>query len=926
MTKYRFPLLSVLRALCIAGLVLCVGDQRTTTAADSATSVLVDMDLYASNLKLVNAEDDGASEGRVTGVIPAGWGDNSPWAKAWVDYKIDQQDGQKYLAVKVRKIESGYVQFRTPIADYSDNSLFRLTIKARGVPNLPVEFGIRHVGPPHKFFWSQKVTLDGGWKTYEYTFNLDHNTQPAGFWFAVMSPGEADVASIKLERVSQDQLMAGLKAKYPDGGPKNVLRASRLPLGLQSGWTLGHDSITQNIEPVAAVDPKVIGVSGSPAMHLGSIEKLVLWSEPFDIPIPLQKYTASVYVKGTGKGAFIVLRDRKIIARQEFQAAGGWTRVELPFDPKLGGKMYSLRVETTGDVWFDAWQVGPGDKAEPYASQLPAEVSLACISKDTSEANVQFTDEPARMEYCVTMGTVPEKSEKLKLRAKVINLYGESAEIAPVSLEAKALNRGSFDINVFPQRPYGSLRVESWVENEKGQRVSTYQEMIVHRLQRPRYWGKDAPDSPFGTHVDGDTTHLKMTKAVGVNWVRFHDAGWKWIAWYALEREPGKWTFADEAIGRYRAQHLKILGCLVTAPEWASYFEQKQSGYFDRFFQPKNPKDYANYVKVVAERYKGVIDAYDIWNEPWNAAWFARGCDHTKKDRAGYQRSPTSPQDYVELSKLAYETIKSIDPSIKVIGINTTTQETMTKPYPDLSGTDWSKFIKELKGENYCDVLGYHQYESALQGYPGDIVEYGFNVALGPFRKAGVTKPAWFTEGASVVGYQSSGFYHYTLPYEDTENVMDTGNRLCREVMSIMSIGVEKSFIYSMACYNYFGSAADNAWNVLVTENGDLHASASAYSAMAWRLEDTKFVKWVPLGDGNFVGIFSGKGRTVAVVSPAQTTGGLDLPVVADWKVSDLIGNPLKDLRIRSNNLVYIETDKSPSEVEQQLKKVVVVK
>ena len=61
-----------------------------------------------------------------------------------------------------------------------------------------------------------------------------------------------------------------------------------------------------------------------------------------------------------------------------------------------------------------------------------------------------------------------------------------------------------------------------------------------------------------------------MVKALGYNWVRLHDAGWEYTGWWWLERTPGTWTFRDDAIRRYRDQHLTILGQLGTAPTWAS--------------------------------------------------------------------------------------------------------------------------------------------------------------------------------------------------------------------------------------------------------------------------------------------------------------------------------------------------------------------
>jgi len=39
------------------------------------------------------------------------------------------------------------------------------------------------------------------------------------------------------------------------------------------------------------------------------------------------------------------------------------------------------------------------------------------------------------------------------------------------------------------------------VEDAAGQKLSAENEVVFYRLHRPRYWGKDAPNSFFGTHT-----------------------------------------------------------------------------------------------------------------------------------------------------------------------------------------------------------------------------------------------------------------------------------------------------------------------------------------------------------------------------------------------------------------------------------------
>ena len=886
-------------------------------------------------MSLVPADAPGAAGGRVTGNVPQGWEDNSFWAQLNFNYNVTQEDGQKYLGMRLSSYVNGWASIRHMLPDFPDGSLFRLKVKMRGIANVPVEFGIREVSKPYTYLWSQTETLTPQWREAEYVFSLDANKQPIGFWWDVKGPGEVDIATLRLERISKDKLISDLKAQYPDNGPKNVLRATRLPLGMQSGWSIDLRRSSDNAweydpanpptnhDPVVEADPNTIGVSGFPALHVSDHDKITLWGEPFSVPLPFQKYTASFYIKGTGKGGVHIMRDGAVIAKQSFQGGPDWTRVEIPFDPRLGSKLYAMRLTFSGELWFDGWQVGPGETAGPYVTQLPAEISLACVAKETAPERIQFSDEPAKVEYCVTAGpTAPPAG--LTLHARVVDLYGETKELAPVPLKAQATNEGRLTFSVFPQHPLGAFRIETWVEDAKGTKASPYQEIVIHRLHRPRYWGKDAPDSPFGTHVDSDIMHVTMAKAMGMNWVRSHDAGVWWSGWYYLERQPGQWTFQDEAVSHYRQLHLKLLTTLVTTPQWASYFVKKHSGYFDTFFRPKDPAQYANYATAFATHYKGVIDAYDIWNEPWNAAWFGYSYDDTKTDRAGYRISQDSPAAYAELVKVAYTALKKVDPKITVVGVNTTGTSVYNKPYPDIDGQDWSILQSGLKSDEYCDVIGYHQYDSTFEGFPGDAMEKAYNVALGPFIARGVTKPVWMTEGSALVGHIASGFYNYTLPYVDPEDVMDTGNIACRHALSLLGLHVDKFFLYSMAVYGSFGNRVNTQYIQMVTEDGMLHPSADAFSAFAWNLEDTKFQKRVALGQDTYAYLFAGKGRSLAVLAPPAVGATIDLPARADWKVTDLLGNRVTDAKVSSNRLTTIETSKSLNDLEAAVMKLTV--
>jgi hypothetical protein len=249
--------------------------------------------------------------------------------------------------------------------------------------------------------------------------------------------------------------------------------------------------------------------------------------------------------------------------------------------------------------------------------------------------------------------------------------------------------------------------------------------------------------------------------------------------------------------------------------------KSSHDGYRDRWSQPTNLDDYANYVKTITGRYKGVIDAYEIWNEPWLSKLFW----HTRFED-GHKAGPDPQGDYARLMQAGYKAAKAVDPSIKIAGINTTTH----KAEKDIiDGSDWTRGVIEKGGLEACDILSYHHYMGANAAFPGDEVEQGFQKAFSPLlvKTKTLPKPVWMSEGSSLYGMsKSQGFYRHSLPVPNTENNTVIADQLCRYVVSMMAQGSRKVFLYSMA-------TPGSEWAVLVTANGSMHPAGAA--TRTWR-------------------------------------------------------------------------------------------
>jgi hypothetical protein len=229
----------------------------------------------------------------------------------------------------------------------------------------------------------------------------------------------------------------------------------------------------------------------------------------------------------------------------------------------------------------------------------------------------------------------------------------------------------------------------------------TYFGMHMHGILVPRSYNHHVtpwPDVPFGA------------------W-RLMDAYVKWI-----DLEPKKNEFNFERLDQYVAiaqqKHVKVLLPLVGEPKWASArpTEIEEGNPVGSAAEPADMDDWRNFVRTVAMRYKGKIEAYEIWNEP-NENNFWTG----------------TVEQLVDLIREAYQIIKSVDPGALVVSPSATTE----------SGPKYLDDFLKKGGGKYVDVIGYHFYVHAQP--PEAIIDIATHLK-DIMRADHVDKPIWNTE------------------------------------------------------------------------------------------------------------------------------------------------------------------------------------
>jgi len=175
---------------------------------------------------------------------------------------------------------------------------------------------------------------------------------------------------------------------------------------------------------------------------------------------------------------------------------------------------------------------------------------------------------------------------------------------------------------------------------------------------------------------------LKLVKEAGFRWVK-QEFAWREIEGVA----PGifDWGKTDRVMDQIDAFGLKVIARVGVQPEWAG-------GDYPQVGPPDDYQDFANFLHALATRYQGRIDAYQIWNEPNLAReWGSR---------------PPNPAEYTELLRVAYQTIKAVDPNAYIISAGlapTTRWDEIAVP-----DTVFIQGMYDAGAAPYFDLLGAH--------------------------------------------------------------------------------------------------------------------------------------------------------------------------------------------------------------------------
>jgi spore germination protein YaaH len=191
----------------------------------------------------------------------------------------------------------------------------------------------------------------------------------------------------------------------------------------------------------------------------------------------------------------------------------------------------------------------------------------------------------------------------------------------------------------------------------------------------------------YGIQVDprgNKAANIGHIQNLGFHWVKLQ------MPWKDVEPSPGnyQWGTWDDVIGAYSGAGIKVMLSIPKAPDWA-----RPAG-DDRSVEgpPADYNTFARFLGEVTQRYKGRVQAIEVWNE--QNLWYEGG------------GSPMPPANYVAMLSAAYQGIKAADPNMIVVsGAPTPAGDVGGRAIDDINYLS-AMYAAGLK--NVSDAIGAH--------------------------------------------------------------------------------------------------------------------------------------------------------------------------------------------------------------------------
>jgi polysaccharide biosynthesis protein PslG len=184
--------------------------------------------------------------------------------------------------------------------------------------------------------------------------------------------------------------------------------------------------------------------------------------------------------------------------------------------------------------------------------------------------------------------------------------------------------------------------------------------------------------------AQGKSLVVGNVKQAGFNWMKHQ------VEWQTVEPAAGQydWRELDNIVNSGNSQGINVMLSVAHAP---TFYRSATSG-----LMPSDPSTFQNLMQAMAARYKGKVQAYELWNE----------------ENLAREAGPPNidPSNYLPLLKAGFTGVKAGDPTaLTLLGaLSPTGANTPGVSMDDVSYLQALYAINGGEVRNYFDVLGAH--------------------------------------------------------------------------------------------------------------------------------------------------------------------------------------------------------------------------
>ncbi len=784
--------------------------------------------------------------------IPAGWVDASD-GELSVHFSQERKqvrEGKGALRVDVPAWDAGAMEIRRGGLPVKTGSVYFVEawLRAEAV-RAPVLLSVRRTGrnaAPHAARW---FSVGPEWRRCVLEVRPEQDDPAAVLSLALAGSGTLWIDAL---RVTEGELPVEPEPALGPAVKGNRVQNSSFELG-KDGWTMG--------ESIAVVEAETPEGRRFARWLPGPFP---LQCRPFTA-LPGRKYTVSLLLRSQRPEAraevSVIEAGNEFRARETFALTPEWKRHSFSFTAPCGrSDRYFLSLapeDRSHGIDVDAVQVEEGDLTD----YRPAGV-LELASGLTRARLFPQPDQAIGVPVQVYAREGIPAGAAVQLRLE--GFYGENISRYRAELKAGPTHAEQPIQIRIPMRGTVRLRLEGLV----GDQVVSTAETILTAL--PELDPKPNPDSFFGGHGSvgrpGEWHAPSVAARAGMRWWRLHDLG-AYTEWAVAEPERGKFQWYDREIDGLRSRGLSLLGVLARTPDWAGQDPGGERS--ERMaWPPARITDFGNYVRQVAGHYRGRVDAYEIWNEPWSRRWWAG-----------------SPEKYAEIAKAAGGVLREADPQAQVVGGG------FWVPQPEFTDRALAKGLASAVGP-----MSYHQYfdPAAVTFNDGgrDRLTQWYEALRRKLDLAGAEKAElWNTEGG--IGCPS---YYSWLGAEEQGRA--AARALAKMLVLSRANGVRRFFYYhvwqEIGAPRMFDWLLENNW-ALLDYDGSGKPTLAAYAGCARSLEGAEPFDRVERRDLKAYLFRRGRHTLMVLWSPPALVAPLDVAVKLDVqkvRVLNLMGNP----------------------------------